>query len=63
MTQLRHNRVGKVESSSDQYGVIIFDGSPDSDVQTLEVSRMSDLVVLPTGFSRDDMSPAIKLAY
>jgi len=56
-------RVSRVMEQSDQYNLIIFDGAPHSTNDTLNIARESDLVILPTGFSLDDLKPTIKLAH
>lgn len=56
-------RVTKAARAAEQYDLMIFDGSPDADIQTLELAKMCDLIVLPTGYSTDDMEPTIKLAH
>ena len=46
-----------------QYDLIVFDGAPHSTRMTLDIALASDLVVLPTGVSIDDLEPTIKLAH
>jgi len=45
------------------YDLIVFDGKPHSNRETLEIARESDLIVLPTGLSLDDLVPSVLLAY
>ena len=45
------------------YHLLIFDGPPHSMAGTLEIARVSDVVVLPTGLSLDDLKPTILLAH
>lgn len=45
------------------YDLILFDGAGQADVQTLEIAKACDMVILPTGVSRDDLLPQIKLAH
>ncbi len=47
----------------DRYDLIVFDGAPHSTSKTLDIAKVSDLVVLPTGVSLDDLEPTIKLAH
>ena len=47
----------------DTYDIIIFDGAPHSTKQTLEIVKASNFSVLPTGFSKDDQNPQIRLAH
>lgn len=56
-------RVAKAARAAEPYNLMVFDGSPDADMQTLELAKMCDLIVLPTGYSTDDMEPTIKLAH
>ncbi|TDW20433.1 chromosome partitioning protein [Rhizobium azibense] len=39
------------------YDLLVIDGKPDSDQTSLEAARISDLVVIPTGLSVDDLKP------
>lgn len=48
---------------SDHYELIIFDGAPHATKQTLDIARNSDFILLPTGISRDDQNPQIRLAH
>lgn len=43
--------------------LIIFDGEPHSTVKTLEMAKKSDIVIIPTGTSIDDLDPTIKLCH
>jgi len=43
--------------------VLVIDGRAFADKQTLEVAKASDLVVLPTGPSPDDLEPSVLLAH
>jgi chromosome partitioning protein len=45
------------------YDLLVFDGPPHSMVGTLEIARTSDIVVLPTGLSLDDLKPTVLLAH
>ena len=48
---------------ADRYDLIVFDGAPHSTRMTLDIARASDMIVLPTGVSIDDLEPTIKLAH
>lgn len=50
----------KVESL---YDIFIFDGQPHSMSSTLEIARVSDALILPTGLSADDLEPNVLLAH
>jgi chromosome partitioning protein len=43
--------------------LIIFDGAGQADIQTLEIAKESDYIILPTGVTADDLEPQIKLAH
>ena len=45
------------------YDLFLFDGQPHSSSLTLEIARVCDAVLLPTGLSRDDLEPSILLAH
>lgn len=45
------------------YDLMVMDGPPHSMQGTLEIARASDLVVLPTGLSLDDLKPSVLLAH
>lgn len=46
-----------------RFDAYILDGRPHSSQQTLEIAKASDLVVIPTGQTKDDLRPAVKLAH
>lgn len=48
---------------SSGYDLVIFDGSPHATKQTLEVSKVANLVVIPSGTSLDDLEPSILLCH
>jgi len=49
--------------TGEQYDLVVFDGAPHSTRKTLDIAQASDLVILPTGVSLDDLEPTIKLAH
>ena len=55
--------VSKVLKQDSQYDLILFDGAGQADVQTLKIAKSSDLIILPSGLTRDDLLPQIKLAH
>lgn len=57
------NSVERVLRIEKQYQLIVFDGAPHSSQQTLEMAKVCDLILLPTGISLDDMNPQIRLAH
>lgn len=42
--------------------LVVADGRPDSDQSSMEIARVSDLVVVPTGLSLDDLEPQLAFA-
>lgn len=59
----RFRTVEKALPFAEHYDLFIFDGPAHSNVGTLAIAQASDLVVLPTGLSVDDMEPAVLLAH
>ena len=45
------------------YDLVVFDGKPHSNRETLEIAQACNLVVLPTGLSLDDLMPSVLLAH
>lgn len=43
----------------ENYNLIVADGRPDSDQSSLDIARVSDLIVLPTGLALDDLEPQL----
>ncbi|MBF9036823.1 AAA family ATPase [Rhodobacterales bacterium HKCCE2091] len=46
-----------------RFDALILDGKPNASEQTAEVARASDLVVIPTGQTVDDLHPGVVLAH
>ncbi|BAY20233.1 cobyrinic acid a,c-diamide synthase (plasmid) [Anabaenopsis circularis NIES-21] len=55
--------VAQALKHADVYDLMILDGPPHSMQGTLEIARASDLLVLPTGLSLDDLKPSVLLAH
>ncbi len=55
-------RVGQALKYSRPYDLMIFDGKPYANKQTLEIAKACHLLILPTGLSLDDMRPSVLLA-
>ncbi len=56
----------KIETAlreASRFDVFILDGRPHSSEQTLQIAKAADLVVIPTGQTKDDLKPAVKLAH
>lgn len=45
------------------FDAYILDGRPHSSQQTLDIAKSADLTVIPTGQTKDDLRPAVKLAH
>ncbi|MCI5091195.1 ParA family protein [Phaeodactylibacter sp.] len=49
--------------NQESYDLIIFDGAGQADIQTLEIAKVCDYIILPTGVTADDLEPQVKLAH
>lgn len=47
---------------NEDHDMIVFDGKPDSDTQTIRIAQESDVVIIPTGVSADDLVPQVRFA-
>jgi chromosome partitioning protein len=43
--------------------LVVADGRPDSDQTSLDIARVSDLIIVPTGLSLDDLEPQLAFAH
>ena len=57
------SKVSDVLKQDHHFDLIIFDGAGQADNQTLEIAKICDFIILPTGVTRDDLMPQIKLAH
>lgn len=57
------SNVKDVLRQDQNYDLIIFDGAGHADLQTWEIAKISDYILLPTGSAKDDLTPQIKLAH
>jgi len=48
---------------ADRFDALILDGKPNASDQTVEIARASDLVLVPTGQTVDDLHPGVVLAH
>ena len=55
--------VNSAVNQSNDFDLLVFDGAPHSSKQTLEIAKVSDLILIPTGTSIDDLEPAILLCH
>lgn len=46
----------------EKYDLVVADGRPDSDQSSLEIARIADLIVIPTGLPLDDLMPQLRFA-
>lgn len=58
-----YSKVSDVIKQAPKYDLIVIDGAPASSRQTLEIAEISDLLVLPTKVTLDDLRPQIRLAH
>ncbi len=56
-------RVKTALEETHRFPVLILDGKPSASEQTLEIARVSDVVVIPTGQTVDDLHPGVVLAH
>ncbi|WP_319567762.1 ParA family protein [Cohaesibacter marisflavi] len=52
----------QVLADAGNYNIVIVDGAPNASRDTLRVAQAADVVIIPTGTSRDDLIPTIQLA-
>ena len=45
------------------FDLVVFDGKPHSDIETRKIAEASDLIVIPTGPTRDDLQPQVLMAH
>lgn len=55
--------VDRALKEADRYDLLILDGPAHAEQGGKVMARASDLVVMPTGYSLDDMEPQIEAAY
>ncbi|MDE4297108.1 ParA family protein [Phaeobacter gallaeciensis] len=46
----------------EDFNLVVADGRPDSDQSSLDIARVSDLIILPTGLALDDLEPQLGFA-
>lgn len=57
------NSVRSALKYQDIHDLILFDGAPHATNVTKDIAKNSDLVILPTGYAKDDLEPTIELAH
>lgn len=60
-TEVYRNVKTALKNATD-FDSYILDGKPHASAETLEIAKSSDLVVIPTGQTKDDLRPAVELA-
>jgi len=55
------SHVHQVSKQFEHYDLIVFDGAPHATQATKDIAFLSDLIVIPTGLSIDDLEPTIRL--
>jgi len=58
-----YSKISDVVKQTPKYDLVVIDGAPASSRQTLEIAEISDLIVLPTKVTLDDLRPQIRLAH
>ena len=57
-----HKTVSQALRTADSYDLLIFDGKPSASAETLEIAKKSDIILIPSGYSLDDLEPTVTLA-
>ncbi|EIK4811107.1 ParA family protein [Vibrio parahaemolyticus] len=57
-----HRRVDSALKNENAYDLLVIDGKPAADQDSIIIAKNSSLVVLPTGTSLDDLEPQLNLA-
>lgn len=50
-------------SDASRFDAMIMDGKPNASSQTLDIAKVADLIIIPTGQTVDDLHPAVVLAH
>ena len=59
----QYGSVSKALAEAENLDLLVFDGAPHSTAGTKEIAKASDMVVIPTGLTLDDLEPAVLLAH
>jgi chromosome partitioning protein len=57
-----HKNVAQALRTASNYECLIFDSKPFSSAETIDIAKISDIVLIPSGYSLDDLQPTIVLA-
>ena len=52
-------KVDQALKIADSFDLLVFDGAPHSTSGTLQIASSSDLIIIPTGTSLDDLIPTV----
>lgn len=55
--------VAEVQKIAKDFDLIVYDGAPQSNAQTLDIANSSDLILMPIGASKYDLDPQIMLSH
>lgn len=64
--ELQVQSFGKLKTALEEaprFDALIIDGKPNASEQTIEIAQASDLVIIPTGQTIDDLHPGVVLAH
>lgn len=62
ITTSAHRRVESALKCEKSYNLLVIDGRPAADQDSIVIAKASSLIVLPTGTSLDDLEPQLHLA-
>ena len=57
-----YKTVSQAMRTAQSYDLLVFDGKPHSSSETLEIAKQAHIILVPTGYSLDDLEPTITLA-
>ncbi|WP_299085111.1 ParA family protein [uncultured Ruegeria sp.] len=60
---MRYRSVEKAVKDSDRYDLTILDGPAHAEKGGITMARHSNLILIPSGYSTDDLEPQVKVAY
>ena len=58
----RYRTAKRALEDAPNYDLMVVDGEPKASKDTLEIARLADLLIIPTGLAVDDLQPTIALA-
>ena len=60
---MQFSTVDKAMNKANNYDLVVFDGAPHATRATLQIALVSDIIILPTGNSFEDLEVQVKLAH